>query len=71
MDKASWIDAFVLRMTELGGTSRKLGELAERLWPYLGDSDPVKAIGLPTCSVAPALRPRRSPLKRALPIRAT
>lgn len=42
MDKASWIDAFVLHMTELGVTSRKLGELAEKLWPHLRSLDPEK-----------------------------
>lgn len=43
VDKASWIDAFVLQMTELGARSRRLGELAERLWPHLGNLDPKKA----------------------------
>jgi hypothetical protein len=42
MDKAWWVDAFVLHMTELGDTSPKLGALAERLWPHLGDIDPRK-----------------------------
>ena len=36
MDKATWIDAFVLHMIDLG-------QLAERLWPHLGDIDPRKA----------------------------
>jgi uncharacterized protein with von Willebrand factor type A (vWA) domain len=43
MDKASWIDSFVLRMIELGDKSPRLGQLAERLWPHLGDIDPQKA----------------------------
>jgi hypothetical protein len=43
MDKASWIDAFVLHMIELGDKSPRLGEVAERLWPHLGDIDPCKA----------------------------
>ena len=43
MDKALWIDAFVLHMTALGATSRRLGELAEKLWPHLRDLDPKKA----------------------------
>jgi hypothetical protein len=42
MDKASWVDAFVMHMTELGDTSPKLGQLGERLWPHLGDIDPRK-----------------------------
>ncbi len=43
MDKALWIDTFVLHMTELGAGSRRLGELAEKLWPHLGNLDPKKA----------------------------
>lgn len=43
MDKASWIDGFVLHMIELGDRSPRLGQLAERLWPHLGDIDPRKA----------------------------
>ena len=43
MDKASWVDAFVLHMIELGAAPRKLGELAENLWPHLGNLDPEKA----------------------------
>jgi uncharacterized protein with von Willebrand factor type A (vWA) domain len=43
MDKATWIDAFVLHMIELGDKSPRLGQLAERLWPHLGEIDPRKA----------------------------
>jgi len=42
MDKASWIDAFVIHMTKLGDRSPRLGQLGERLWPHLGDLDPEK-----------------------------
>ena len=42
MDKATWIDAFVLHMIELGSKSPRLGHLGETLWPHLGDIDPVK-----------------------------
>ena len=40
MNKAAWIDAFVLQMIELGSESPRLGEWAERLWPHLGEIDP-------------------------------
>ena len=40
MDKATWVDAFVLQMIELGNQTPRLGQLAERLWPHLGDIDP-------------------------------
>ena len=43
MDKATWIDAFVLHMIELGNQSPRLGQLAECLWPHLGDIDPQQA----------------------------
>ena len=43
MDKATWIDAFVLHMIELGNRSPRLGQLAERLWPHLCDIDPEAA----------------------------
>lgn len=43
MEKASWINAFVLHMTQLRVTSRRLGDLAEKLWPHLSKLDPKKA----------------------------
>ena len=43
MEKAAWIDAFAMHMTELGVTSVKLGQLAETLWPHLGNVDPKTA----------------------------
>jgi len=43
MDKATWIDAFVLHMIELGNQSPRLGQWAERLWPHLGEIDPRQA----------------------------
>ncbi len=42
MGKASWIDAFVRHMTELGVASIKLGQLGETLWPHMGSIDPEK-----------------------------
>ncbi len=65
MDKAWWIDQFVLHMAELGNTSARLGEMAERLWPHLGDLDPVKvaqgqhAIGDSRPGVFPDTEPER------------
>ena len=43
MDKATWVDVFVLHMIELGNQSPRLGQLAEGLWPHLGDIDPQQA----------------------------
>lgn len=44
MDKASWIDAFVLEMTSLGSGNSNvpLGRLAENLWPFFGTVDPLR-----------------------------
>jgi hypothetical protein len=41
MDKATWIEAFVLHMIELGNKSPRLGHLGETLWLHLGDIDPL------------------------------
>ena len=41
MEKIPWMDVFVRRMAALGATSHKLDELAEQLWPHLGQLDPV------------------------------
>jgi hypothetical protein len=66
MDKARWVDTFVLEMIELGSPSPRLGELAERLWPHLGEVDPVKvaqgqhAIGDSRPGVFPDTGPDRS-----------
>jgi hypothetical protein len=66
MDKAGWVDAFVLHMIELGSPSPRLGELAERLWPHLGDLDPAKvaegqhAIGDSRPGVFPDTEPDQS-----------
>jgi hypothetical protein len=40
MDKSSWINAFVLRLTALGTTRREPAKLAEQLFPHVGKLDP-------------------------------
>ena len=44
MDKATWVDTFVLEMEKLGlvQSGMPLGRLAENLWPFFGTVDPVK-----------------------------